>query len=321
MNKKIVYFTCTNAYPKISGVWTRVYNEAKKYQEKGCYVHVLTVGDGEWDAYEYDGIKITKYGTIYKISENVRIWKDFSWEVEIQNPDIIECQSYRHPETNAIAKMKRKGKITSKIYLTCHGSESKRDRGFIKNILIWIYDKLFSKKILNSFDKIYYIEPSQKERLLKLGAEESKLEYSPNKVSKEFKEIPIKKPVTNDILYLGRITPFKNIESAIYALRNINVNVRLHLVGECESWYWDHLKRWAIFHGVLARIVPPSIVYDTKEKIELIDKHRFFILPSKVECSPFSIKEAEARKRFIITESDPDEIAEIINKELKNENN
>jgi len=69
-------------------------------------------------------------------------------------------------------------------------------------------------------------------------------------------------------------------------------------VGMAESDYLKKLQK-SIAKSKNVRILPP--IYDLKQKIGLIDKHRIFVLPSKREAMPQVLLEAMSRGKLVIS--------------------
>jgi len=299
-----IAFTTTHAQPIISGVWSRVKTLALELIKQGHEVHIFcSQPKGEKDYEIFEKIHLHRYPIKYKVSENVSFWISDKLKQDLINlsPDIIDCQSYRHPESNFVAKLKRQRKIKSKIFLTCHGSEQiDRDRGLIKNILIKIYDFLKAKKILNSFDKIKYISKNQKQRLIELGTKQEKLIYKPNPISQEYFS-KTKKAKQNSILFLGRISEIKNLETLIKSLVLLKNKPLLNIVGPAEKQYKQKLENLIKKLNLQKQIKFHEAIYDLKQKIKLIDSHEIFVLPSKREGLPISLIESMARGKLCIS--------------------
>lgn len=272
----------------ISGVWTRAFEDARNFIKRGYEVHIfssniqengeLTVSNQEIK----EGVVITRFPV--KRRQGYALWFDFEKEALQLNPDIIICHGLRKPYLKPAVKIARK--IGAKCFLVTHAPFSKEVRSKKLNILVWLYDNFYGKKIMNSFDKVITICKWEKEHLLRLGCNEKRIVHIPNSIPEEFfnqEKTPVEK---NRILYFGRVHPIKNLEVLINACKLLNI--KPIIVGSIEKNY-----------KLDAEIKEP--IYDLKKKIELIDSAEIFVLPSKKESLPFTLLEAMARGKIVIS--------------------
>lgn len=98
------------------------------------------------------------------------------------------------------------------------------------------------------------------------------------------------------LLSLGRIHPSKNLELAIYALRNVKSPEHLVIAGDVDqrfSWYKDKLERIANEIGVSNRVkiwTSPS----QEDVVHLMQKCSIFLFPSLVDTFGMVVLEAMA---------------------------
>lgn len=105
----------------------------------------------------------------------------------------------------------------------------------------------------------------------------------------------------NKILFLGRVTRIKNIETIIKALPLINdKKITLEILGPKEKDYFNELQTLIKKLNLTERVVFSEPIYENKERIKKIDSCKLFILPSKSEGMPQSLIEALARKKIVI---------------------
>lgn len=115
----------------------------------------------------------------------------------------------------------------------------------------------------------------------------TKFFYYPNCVAHEFipKRCPIKSETCINLLYIGRVSPVKNVNvvvSCLYELLNMGFNARLDVIGDSEDCpgYMEILKQYVldnnidekcIFHGKLS-----------KEKMKpFLSDATFFLFPTQ----------------------------------------
>lgn len=216
-------------------------------------------------------------------------------------PDIIITHSYRHLHTTQALKIAKI--LRCKVFLVTHAPFGREEsRSWFENKVVWIYDKLFGKIILNKFDKIVTITNWEKKYLYELGVKKNKLEYIPNWIRKEFFK-PIKKlsrPLTK-ICYFGRISRIKQIEDISKALSlKINSNWVAEITGPAESDYLQELEEMIYKKGLVDKEFIYSKNYDLKEQIKGLDKSQVFVFPSKSEGMPQSLVEAMARGKIVV---------------------
>jgi len=300
---KILEITAFSA--GICGVWTRVFAESKLLAKKDHEVYVLSSnavkGSNETAIpfEEIEGIKIRRFPYKKLGGESFMSW-NFEKELLELKPQVIIAHAYRHLHTTKALKLARK--INSKIFLVTHAPfiEDNSTRSFAGKLSVLFYDKFIASKTLNGFDKIIAITNWEKPYLLKLGVKEEKIVYIPNGIPDEFFKTKPKKG--KNILFLGRVSPIKNLESLIFAMSLVkNKKIKLDIVGPAENNYKEKLvvmiKEMKLEKRV--RFYPP--VFDLKQKIRLIDEYEIFVLPSKREAMPQALIEAKARGKIVIS--------------------
>ena len=319
---KIVY-TCSYAYPSISGVWNRIENLAKEMIEKGHEVHVITSNivagtDKTEKPYEvYEKINIHRFEpkrrlTKYQFSFSKKELFDKLTEIK---PDIIDCQTYRHPEAKIALSYALKNNIP--CTLTTHAPFLPvKVRGKKLSFLANAYDLLIGKRILKKYNCIFRISDWELKYLLKLGANKDKIVYSPNGVPDEFYKTKTKKIKDQSILFLGRIEPRKQAHILIKAFIKISSKYpksKLNFVGPIENieGYKEYLEDLIKKSNLEKRIVFLGPVYDLRKKINLINNSQIYVLPSTWEGFPQSLIEAMSLEKCIIA-SDCDGNKEVI---------
>lgn len=307
-----IAFICIYSHPSICGVWSRVINLGKMLIEEGEEVHVFSTniikGTKEKSQKEetIEGIKIHRFSPHFSFGENVKFW-DFKKKIKEINPDLIIADVYRHPHTRLALKMARKMK--KRIFLVTHSPFVEPElRSKIGNIIVKFYDKIYGRKI-NKFDKIITITKWELPYLKSIGVDKNKIEYIPNGIQKEF--FTKKRKKGEDILFFGRISRIKDIETLIKAISVIKSKENLRIVGPAEEDYKKDLEKLVDKLNLRKRIKFYPAVYGLEEKIKTIDKAKIFVLPSRREAMPQSLIEAMARGKIVIG-SENKGISEII---------
>jgi len=296
----------TNYSAGICGVWQRVKQESlllSKDHEVKIFSSNLTKGSDEIARSEekLGKILIRRFPARKLGGESFMNWK-FEQEAIDFKPDIIIAHSYRHLHTTKALKIA--GKINCRVFLVTHAPFA-RKRGLLQNLIVGLYDYFIGRKTINKFDRVLYIADWENKYLKKLGCKKSKTFYLPNGIPDQFfKQSKAKEQ--NTILFLGRISPIKDIETSIMAMSKIkNKNIGLEIVGPRESIYFLNLKNLIKEKGLENRIRFLAPIYNIKQKIIQIDSCKIFVLPSKSEGMPQSLIEAMARGKIVIASDNP----------------
>lgn len=305
----------TNYSAGICGVWARVREESIRLSSKGHEVRVfssnLTKGSNEIAKRED---KIGKVGIFRFPARKIGGESFMSWNFEKSaidfQPDIIIAHSYRHLHTTQalkVAQILRRNGIKCKVFLVTHAPFARGEtRGIISKIVVWHYDRIIAPKILNKFDKVIAITKWEIPYLKKIGVFDNKMRYIPNGIPDEFFKIKKTGKTENKMLFLGRISPIKSIETAISAIPLLkDKKMIFEIVGPAEENYLAKLRSLIRKLKLEERIVFSKPIYDIKEKIKKIDSARLFVLPSISEGMSQSLIEAMARKKTVIASNIP----------------
>lgn len=345
-NKRLkIVFVCIYSYPSICGVWSRVYNLSKMLIKKGHEVHVFStnivkeISEKSSENEVCEKIKIHRFNPSLSFGENIKFW-NFYKKLKDLNPDIIIAEVYRHPHTNLALRAAKKLQIP--VFLTTHAPFVERElRTNFGNLLVNFYDRFYGKRIINKFDKIITITKWELDYLYKLGADKDKIEYIPNGIPEDFFKLKTKKG--KGLLFLGRISPIKNLETLILAFSKLSKkypDLDLKIVGPAEENYKNKLigliKKLRLDDNI--KFFP--VVHDLKKEIKIMDNSAIFVLPSFREAMPQTLIEVMARGKIVIASnnkgsseiiednttgflfkiSDADELAEKIEFCLNNKN-
>lgn len=274
----------------VSGVWTRVLEDAGEFTKKGHEVYVFSSNEkenGEVVALNQEiieGIDITRFPVRRK--QGYALWFNFEEQALRLKPDIIICHGLRKPYLGPAIKIARK--VGAKCFLVTHAPFMEKGlRNKKLNLVIWLYDTFYGKKIINSFDKVITICRWENPFLVKLGCDKERMVYIPNSLSEEFFNQE-KTEGKDGIFYLGRISKIKDLETLDLALSKLNMTA--NAIGPLQKCYEPKFKN--------IKIKPP--IYNLKQKIKEIDKYKIFVLPSKREAFPFVLLESMVRGKIIV---------------------
>ncbi len=303
MKRKKILEIC-NFSSGISGVWTRVLEESKIFSKKNeVWIFSSNLKNEKEKIKDYEKIEKIKIRRFpVKFRAGYALFFDFYKEALNLKPDIIIAHGFRKPYLNQVIKLKkelRKEDKKVKIFLVTHAPFlEKKVRNKFLEFIVKLYDFFYAKKILNSFDKVIAITKWEIPFLLKLGCRKKKIVYIPNILPEEFLRRRKGKEIKRKILFFGRITKIKNLETLILACSKLK-NYNLEVIGPADERYLEELKSLAEKLKVNVEFSRP--IYDLKEKIKKIDSCQIFILPSKREGLPLSIIEAMARSKVVVS--------------------
>lgn len=171
----------------ICGVFTRVKEESKRLSKKHevvIFSSNLTKGSNEIaeENDEVNGVKIKRFPAKKLGGESFMFW-DFEKSALKFKPDVIICHSYRHPHTVKALKIKKK--LNCKVFLVTHAPFD-RERGFLQNLIVKLYDYIIGRRSLNKFDKVIAITKWEMGFLKKLKVNGKNIVYIPNGIPEEF---------------------------------------------------------------------------------------------------------------------------------------
>lgn len=155
--------------------------------------------------------------------------------------------------------------------------------------------QLYARSLAN-YDRVIIFSKTQRDLLVRLGVPANRLEVIPNGVDTD-KYSPGTSSFKSEVnaeqlfIYLGRITPEKNVESLLRAWKQSNMNpgCKLLIVG-------DGILRPSLepFYGPEHGIIWWGYEPDEQRRIEMLRGSDVFILPSLVEGLSLSLLEAMA---------------------------
>ncbi len=303
--KKLKILELTNYTAGGCGVGARALQEAAMLSKRGYEVRIFssnfTKGSTDLAQEEemIDSVKIKRFPAKKLGGESFMIW-NFESEALKFNPDIIIVHAYRHIHTTQALKIARK--LNAKIFLVTHAPFDRNStRTLFQKGAVFFYDQFIGKRILMKFDKIIAITKWEIPFLLKLGIKEENIEYIPNGIKDEFFKDNKKVKEENNVIYIGRISPIKNLEVMIKSLPLLgNKNIIFEIIGPCENNYLKKLVSIIKYLNLENRVKIINKTYIFREEIKQLNSSRFFILPSLSEGMPQVLVEAMALGRIVI---------------------
>jgi len=286
------------------GVLNRVLTESKALKEMGHEVIIFssdaTKGSKEKAKAEdiLEGIPTTRFPYIKLGGESFMKW-NYKKEAVAYAPDIIIVHNYRHLHTTQALKIKKE-LPNCKVILVTHAPfvVGNITRGFVAKTIVNMYDKFIGPKTINNFDAIIRICNWEEPFLLDLGADMNKMYTIPNVLPNIYFETKPKDPINKSVLFLGRVSPVKNIEF-IYELAELMPDYNFSIVGPVEESYFFKLSVKYNMKPKNITFYPP--IYDIDDKIAAYDNHKYFILPSIREAMPQALMEAMSRGKICIS--------------------
>lgn len=295
----------TNFSAGLCGVGARVKEEAVRLSKKGHEVVIFSSNFTKGNNLiapsrdNIENVKIFRFAAKKLGGESFMKW-DFEHAALEFKPDVIIAHSYRHVHTTKALKIAKK--LGARVYLVTHAPfvETNKTRSLTSHLSVKFYDTFIGRKTLNQFNKVLIIAEWERPHLRKLGVIDSKIEYVPNGIPEEFFTTKARTS-SNKILFLGRVSPIKDLETLIRALNLTKTKIALEIVGPTEEAYANKLKTLISDLKLGARVKFSPPIYQIKEKISKIDSAKIFVLPSLREGLPQSLMEAMARARVVIS--------------------
>ena len=215
----------------VCGVWQRVKQDAEllsKKNEVRIFSSNSVKGSTNFAPLQnkIGRINIRRFPFKKLGGESYLVW-NFEREAIKYRPDIIIAHSYRHPHTTKALKIAKK--IGAKVFLVTHAPfvENNSTRTFIEKNIVKFYDKFIRPKTINKFDKVIAITKWEIPYLLTIGCKKENIVYLPNGIPDSFFVKKTKKG--KGVLFLGRISPVKNLEVVLEAIKN--TNQKLTIIG------------------------------------------------------------------------------------------
>lgn len=293
------------------GVWARVKQESLELIKKGYKIKIFSTNLEKGTNKvvcsndSLNGILIKRFPAKILGGESFMSWS-FKEEALKYSPEVIIVHNYRHIHTTEALKiaeqLKKQGK-KCKIFLVTHAPfvEGNITRSRLATLIVNFYDKFIGPRTLNRFDKVLVISNWEIPYILKMGIKRDKIIYIPNGIPREFFNLKKLTKEENKVLFLGRVSPKKKIETIIQAIPFVkNNNVKFEVVGPSEVEYKAHLDKIIKNLNLSERITFSEPIYDLRDKIAKLDSCKIYVLASRVEGMPQGLIEAMSRGKIVL---------------------
>ncbi|RLE90004.1 MAG: hypothetical protein DRN04_15685 [Thermoprotei archaeon] len=312
LNKRQMQVAIVTRYfmPVQGGIENHCFNLAKKLLEQGIEVDIHTSKDtlrqrNVLKDYEIlDGVKVIRH-------------REF-WRFIPKNYDVIHIHNFNiFPHfwilLNAFIIKKILKRKCPKIVLTPHGGFMPWWNEFtmLKRIIKKVYHQTIGRFLLNNaVDKVIALNEWEKIQLIKNGVDPKRIIVIPNGVEDYAYTLPLQQDNTMGkfqpyILFIGRISKSKNIDTVIKYLANLD-NINFLIAGPIQDEkYYQYLIDLSKKLGVDHRVFFLGEVHDAREKYKLIDNSLAVVLLSYNETEPIVVKEAMARGKPVLVSSIP----------------
>ncbi len=293
MNSKIKLMVVTPYfYPKIGGLENYALNISKQLIKDYNYEVVVVTSNHESKNYleeELEGIKIYRLPPQFKISNTPISFKwsqEISRIIDIEKPDIINAHSPVPFISDIACRVANKKDIP--FVLTYHSGSMIKDKAFLKNLIISIYENYFLKKTLKLSKKIISCSDFVRNEFLDTWKDKT-ITITPGVDTKLFKPSE-KKAEENTIVFIGNFSSnykWKGLDYLIEAIKLLD-NLKLKIIGEGEKNNLENIE----YLGILKQ----------EDIVKEINKSQILVLPSITNSESFGMVliEAMACKKPVI---------------------
>lgn len=296
-------------YPHVGGIENYVQQISRRLVERGHDVTIYTLNIPRTNKYEIiDGIKIHRFNARFSLLNNHFSFQMLTELMKKNDYDIIHAHGYLQFTTNysIISAFKAK----TPLIITSHGSIDYEDW---KKYVSILYHKSLGLWTLSKASSVIALSPSQYKIVESYGAknitiipngidiQDIKFESDCNEIRKEY---GLNKETI--ILFVGSIIARKGIEYLIDAMKFINSNAVLLIVGgtlKGEENYKEKIDKKIKEENIKNVIFTGRI--NKKMLREAYNIADIFVLPSFAEGLPTVLLEAMAYKKAIVASDIP----------------
>ncbi len=300
---KKILIVVQRSYPSIGGTQIHSFLYAKELVKLGYKVDIVTstsLDDKDikiifWKNKKYllnkrselkrkeivDGIEIRRFKPWFQILNEMINPSMFIYLLfNIRKYDVIHTYCYMYAESDMVS-------FISLIYRNLKIIHSPQDLdipydGLIKKLKENIYDKTFGALTLHRAKSIIVLTEELKKRAISLGANTNKVKILPIGIdySKYHKDEETKRDI--DILFVGRLMEYKGAGLVIDTVNKIRGYVKVKCVIAGHDYGYKETLEKQIHNLKLTNV---SLITDTsdKELIDLYNRSRFFVFPSRGE--------------------------------------
>ena len=305
--KKLKILEVTTYTAGVCGVSSRVLQEADLLAKHGHEVTIFSTNHVKGrprevaPTEEHRGHVIIHRFPARKLGgESFTYWR-FKRELLLFKPDVIIVHAFRHTHTTQALRFARKQEIPCILVTHAPFNTGNEQRSLLSKLAISLYDTFTAPRTLPKFAKIIAITHWELEYLHRLGIPKEKIAYIPNGIPPQFFTQKPSPKSPRKILYFGRLSPVKDLETALHAISLMkNKSTSLELAGPAEQEYLKKLKSLVASLHIESRVSFTPAIYNLKKKVSKLDSAYVFVLPSKREGMPQSLIEAMSRKKLVI---------------------
>ena len=291
------------------GVGMRVLKEAQLLASRGHKVAIFSTNlekgtdkicSGDENV---NGVAIKRFPAKKLGGESYMNW-NFTKEALDFKPEVIITHAYRHLHTTQALKIAKK--LGCKVFLVTHAPFARESsRTILQNAVVSAYDLFIGKRKLKEFSKIIAITKWEQKYLHKLGVKKENIAYIPNGLSDEFfKPINFRRGPVKKIVYIGRISSIKSLETASMALV-LAPEYTFKIRGPADPEYLKKLQELIKKNNLGKREIIEPQSYISQEQIDILDQSDVYVLPSKSEGMPQTLIEAMARGKIVVSSNNP----------------
>lgn len=295
---KIQRVVLVSAYypPHLGGQEIAVQELATQLAAAGTDVEVVTSDIGaEAGSRLEDGVRVTRLRS-WEVGHTAIVWGLLWWLVRNVSRDAIVHlhvgQAFT-PEITWLAARLRRFKYVVQMHIEPAKSGS-------LGVLLPIYSRVLLSRALRSADHVIVLNESHRQILRDRYSRNENVSVMPNGVADEFFANPRSAQRRNTgavrLVFVGRLSPQKNLSALIEAIASTQTDVVLHIVGdgECRRALQDVVSRMGPtnvrMHGRLSRA----------EVRKFYSECDAFVLPSLYEAQPIALLEAIASRIPVI---------------------
>src|SRR3989344_8784445 len=182
-----ILFVAPFFHPVKGGMEEHIFQLAKNLIKNGHNVEIITSnlsrkGKLKIKDETYQGIKIKRLKTIFKIGEFSPFFPSIFSEIGKSDADIIHIHGYRHP-TNLIPFLTKKPCLITLHY----PNYPKGLRNSINEIIIPLFDKIIGRFILRKYEKLIAITPIEAKWIMeKFDIKQNKVTVIPNGIPESY---------------------------------------------------------------------------------------------------------------------------------------
>ena len=308
-NQKLKILEVTTYTAGGCGVAARVKQEASLLAKRGHTIMIFST-DQVKGTHEkaprqekIEEITICRFPCFKLGGESFTYW-DFTQAAHEFKPDVIIVHAYRHTHTTRALRIAKQRKIPCLLVTHAPFSTGGESRSLLAKLSVAFYDAFIGPSTLKKFTRIIAITHWERATLKVLGVPEKNIVYIPNGIPSLFFTQKKAKEEKNKILYFGRVSPIKDLETLIEAFSllppNIQNSLTLEIAGPAEALYLSKLKSLASSLNISKKIIFSPAIYNTKKKISKLDSATIYVLPSIREGMPQTLIEALARGKIVV---------------------